>query len=146
MNELDLWDPFRHMQKLQRRLFDFGFPLSDFEFRETGLRSPLIDMRDLGNTIELVAELPGVKKEDISLDVSNDHVTIKAKTESKKEKESKNYYYHERSFSEFSRTIPIPSEVIPEKTTAEFKNGILKLNIPKKNPSKGKGSFKVKIK
>ncbi len=145
LNDIDFFDPFRQMNRMRRRMSGPGTPFLDFEFKETGLRSPLIDMRDAGKEIEVVAELPGIKKEDIEIDLNDKYLSIKGKSVGKVDTEKKNYYYKERSFEEFSRTVPLPAEVLPEKAEAEFKNGILKLSIPKRQSKEKPRGFKVKI-
>lgn len=148
MYELDEFDPFRELRRANRRLyrlFNFGFPA----WRgESGIREPLIDIVDKDDALEITAELPGVDKKDIKINVLEDSVALKAesKTEIEKKQEKKGYYFHERSYSSFSRVIPLPTEVIAEKTKANFKNGILTLILPKKYPTEKKPrGFEVKI-
>jgi len=106
-------------------MFNSGFLFPDYEFKETGLRSPHVNMHDFGKPIKIVAELPGFKDE----------------------KKNKNFYYRERSFEEFNHSVSIPDEVSPGKAEADFKNGMLNLKIPKVAHKKdGKGPLKAKIK
>jgi HSP20 family protein len=125
------------------------FPEVEMRFPKQLVREPLIDVIDQEKTIEVMAELPGVDKKDIEVNVNEDSVSLAAeqKQEVKQEQEQKGYYFHERSFQKFYRKIPLPAEVIPEKTNAEFKAGILKLTLQKKKPVvPEKAGFKVELK
>ncbi|MBN2067824.1 MAG: Hsp20/alpha crystallin family protein [Candidatus Diapherotrites archaeon] len=143
-NELDSWEPFRHMRHFRRRVFEL-FPMQDIF---SGIREPLVDVVDNGNSLQVIAELPGIDKKGLEVNVEDDSVDIKAelKQETKQEKKEEGYYCRERAYQSFYRKIPLPSEVMASKASAEFKNGVLTLNIPKKHPEpKGKG-VKVEIK
>lgn len=131
MDELDIWDPFEKLRRIEgrmRRLIEFP----EVEFK--GFREPLIDIVDKGNELRVVAELPGVEKKEIELDVNDQIISIKAKSsfETKESKEKEGYFYHERGTSSFFRSIPLPVQILPEKAVAEFKNSILTISLPKK--------------
>lgn len=145
MRELDFWDPFREMKRA-RRMLDNWFTNLPIEFKGTSIRQPLIDISDKGKELELVAELPGVKKEDIEVNIDEQSVEIRAKSETETKEEKKNYYFHERSYESFQRRMPLPVEVLPDKAEAEFKNGILTITIPKKEPEHEKKGFRVQVK
>ena len=144
VNEMDLFEPFRPMRKMQRRMFDlFAFPE-----QAEGFRQPLVDVVDRGKELLLTAELPGVDKKDIDVSIDEDSLAIRAESrqEKKEDREQEGYYFHERAFQGFFRKIPLPSEVVAGKIKAEFRNGILTVNLPKKHPLvRGKG-IKVEIK
>ncbi|MCS7250584.1 MAG: Hsp20/alpha crystallin family protein [candidate division WOR-3 bacterium] len=97
---------------------------------------PLIDMYEKGNDIIVEAEIPGLEKEDLSVTVSENSLTIKGEIKKEKEVKEKDYYLCERSYGSFSRTIELPTEVDSEKAKASYKNGILKITLPKKQPEK----------
>ncbi|MCX7837704.1 MAG: Hsp20/alpha crystallin family protein [candidate division WOR-3 bacterium] len=97
---------------------------------------PLIDMYEKGNDNIVEAEIPGLEKEDLSVSVSENSVTIKGEIKKEKEVKEKDYYLCERSYGSFSRTIELPTEVDSEKAKASYKNGILKITLPKKQPEK----------
>lgn len=100
-----------------------------------------VDVKDLGPSYELTAELPGFKKEDISLDYENSYLTIAAASEEQKEEKGKgeSYLHRERCFGSVSRSFYI-DDVDSAKIDAEFKNGVLKIELPKllKNEEKAK--------
>lgn len=144
MYELDEFDPFRHMKRVRKRMHSFfNFPETDFG---RASREPLIDIRDKNEELEVLAELPGVEKKDIKINVLEDSLVLNAESKAEEEEKKKGYYYHERSYNSFSRSIPLPEDVIPNKAKAEFKNGILTLTLSKKHPEKKKAEgYEVKI-
>ncbi len=137
-----IFDPFLEFERMRKRFEKL--------FREipamTGIREPLIDISVGDKTVKIVAELPGISKNDVELNVSEDEVEIKAERKSKKELEKKGYYKMERSYTGFYRLIPLPVEVIPQKTKAEFKDGILTITLQRAKPEKTKKGVKVEIK
>ena len=92
------------------------------------------DIRDMGNEIRLEADLPGVKKEDIKIDIENKFLTISAeRKEEKEEKDAKgNFLRRERSYGSFSRSFDI-SGIKTEDITARYEDGVLTLTLPKKD-------------
>lgn len=146
MDELDIWDPFKKIRK-QENLSKFFDSIPSFPKFDSMIRQPLIDIKDSGNSLKVTAELPGIKKENLDIDVTENQLTLKGKLESKKEERNpkKGYYFKERKFSSYFRSIPLPSEVFPDKAKAVFRDGILELTLPKKHQKKDK-SFKVKVK
>ncbi len=144
VNEMDLFEPFRPMRKMQRRMFDlFAFPE-----QAAGLREPLVDIVDKEKELLLTAELPGVDKKDIDVSIDDDSLAIRAESRQEKKEESREqgYYFHERAFQGFFRKIPLPAEVVAGKIKAEFKDGILTVNLPKKHPEVKGRRAKVEIK
>ena len=115
-------------------LFDiFNEPFfNDFPMQSFSSGKFKVDVKDNGNDYELTAELPGLKKEDISLDYTNGYLTISAqRNEEKNDTDDKgNYLRRERHFGSMSRSFYI-DDVDETKITAEFKDGILKIDLPK---------------
>jgi len=100
---------------------------------------PKVDILDHDNDIEVQAALPGVKKEDLDVSVTNQAITIRTSTkEEKKEEEKGKYFRREISRGEFQRTVSLPENVDGEQAKASFKDGILTINIPKTEKSKRK--------
>ncbi len=115
------------------RLLDLNMPtLPEISF-------PKVDILDHTDDIEVQAALPGVKKEDLEVSVTNQTITIRSSTkEEKKEEEKGKYFRREISRGEFQRTLSLPDNVDGEKAKASFKDGILKVTIPKTEKSKRK--------
>lgn len=142
MKDLDLWNA-RKWKDLWNLDLSMDFP----KMRLSNIRTPLVNVKDKGKVLEVTAELPGVEKKDIKINVFEDSVSIGAEQNIGKEQKEKSYYYKERSFQSFFRQVPLPSTVKPETAKAEYKNGILKIDLQKKSISKPKDkSFKPIVK
>ena len=119
-----------------RSLFDlFNEPFFNDNFpslNHFGTTSFKVDVKDTGDAYELTADLPGMKKEDITLHYENNYLTISAgKDESREEKDEKgNYIRRERSVGTMSRSFYIDN-IDEAKVTAEFKDGVLRVDMPK---------------
>ena len=113
------------------RLMDWNVPI--------GLEKsfPKVDVIEHDNEIEVQAALPGVKKEDLNVEINNQSISIRAATKEEKKEEGK-YFRREITRGEFQRTFSLPSDVDSENVKAEFKDGILKINIPKTEKTKRK--------
>lgn len=116
------YDPFRLFDEMERSFFK-GSELGDFR----------ADIRDTGDAYELEADLPGVKKEDIKVDLDNNYLTISAERHAEKDEKDKkgNYVRRERSYGSYSRSFDVTG-VQTEQITAEYTDGVLKLHLPKK--------------
>jgi HSP20 family protein len=149
MKKVRVYDPFDQLRLMQREMDEmfenfFSTPRRA-EITALGPRAPLSDIVDKGDSFELKAELPGMKKEDINIEVGENSVRVSAQRKAEKKDEKKNYYYHERTYSGYRRTFALPSEIDPEKVEAEYKDGILKLNMKKlKLPEPKRKHVKIK--
>jgi HSP20 family protein len=103
---------------------------------ELGVRAPPVDVYEEGGDIIVKAELPGMKKEEIAVDVTGDLVTLSGKKEKEEKVERKDYHRMERVTGAFTRTVRLPAEVVLEKVTATFKDGVLEVRGPKAVPAK----------
>ncbi|HSA74118.1 MAG TPA: Hsp20/alpha crystallin family protein [Nitrososphaeraceae archaeon] len=99
-------------------------------------RLPLCDMEDLGDKYEITLETPGIPKEKITIKAGIDYIDISGEQEKKTEEKRKNYLYNERSYSSLRRRIPVPEEIVPSKVDAKMENGVLRVEVPKKTPTK----------
>jgi len=127
------------------RFFEGGFPrgLMGFDrwpWPEWNSRFesklPAVDVIDRPDHILVRAEIPGVKKEDLDVSVSDNLVTIRATTKYEEEKEEGEYYRCEMRHGEYSRSVSLPAAVDSAEARANFKDGILELTLPKTAPSK----------
>ena len=112
---------------------------------DTGARMPYADIMDRGDAIVITAEMPGIPKENVEIEVDENGVEISGKVEQEVEDEDKGYYRRERAYSSFYRYIPLPEEIKPEDVRAKMKNGILEIVLPKKKPTKVEKRRKVKV-
>ena len=137
------WSPWREMTTLQNRINRFFdddfFPALRFD-KELGIGSwrPVVDIYDEGDTIVIKAELPGVDKKDIEVDLKDHVLTLKGERNYENEVKEDNYYRKERAFGRFNRSFTLPADVDPEKIKADFKDGVLKIDIPKPEEKKPK--------
>lgn len=92
---------------------------------------PPVDIFEDGESVVVKAEIPGIKKDDISVEVTQDAITISGKKSSEERVEQKDYFRVERSYGSFTRTLPLPMETMTEKARAAFKDGVLEVRIPK---------------
>jgi HSP20 family protein len=105
-------------------------------------RQPKVDLINRDEEVLLRAELPGVKKEDLEVSMTDNTVTIRASTRHEEEKEEGEYYRKEMSRGEFVRTVAIPDAIDEAKVSAAFKDGVLELRLPKLESAKPR-SIKV---
>ncbi|HLQ76085.1 MAG TPA: Hsp20/alpha crystallin family protein [Terriglobia bacterium] len=137
------WDPFRDLNILQERMnrvFEdvAGRGWKTDEPSATTSWSPAVDIYETDNEITVQAELPGVDRKDIALQLENNVLTLKGERRFEKETNQENYHRIERSYGGFSRAFTIPTSVDDDKIRADYKDGILKIALPKKEQVKAK--------
>ncbi|MFL6432826.1 MAG: Hsp20/alpha crystallin family protein, partial [Nitrososphaeraceae archaeon] len=110
----------------------------DDEDHEMIIRMPVFDMVDKEDRYELKVEIPGIEKEKIKVKATKDSLEISGEQSKEEESEDKRkrYVYNERSYNSFYRSIPIPEEIVSSKVRAKMSNGVLHIELPKKNPTK----------
>jgi HSP20 family protein len=136
------WEPFRDLVATQdrfNRLFNEAFSRA-FNEGETGARNwtPAVDIYESENNLVLKAELPGVDPKDVEARVEDGTLYLKGERKFEKEVKEENYHHVERSYGSFTRSFALPSSVDAEKVSAEYKDGILTLTMPKKEEAKPK--------
>jgi HSP20 family protein len=99
---------------------------------------PTADIFEEGNDVVVKAELPGMKKEDIDVKVTENLITISGEKKKEEKLEKKNYYRLERAYGSFKRLYSLPCEVQTDKANAHFKDGVLEIRIPKTEEAKKK--------
>ena len=105
---------------------------------------PVVDVMETDEDFQIRAELPGVEKEDVKLSVENGVLTISGHREQEKEEKGKRYHKIERAYGSFARSFTMPDVVDEQKVTAEFKNGVLTVRLPKSEKARPK-SIEVRI-
>jgi HSP20 family protein len=143
MANLVRYDPFRELMDMRRnwdrlfdeRLFDDNFfaPIS-----QNGHTAPLVDLYQTDQDVHVKAVLPGVKPEDVDIQVSGDTLTIRAETKHEEEKKEATYHLREQRYASYARSILLPAAVQADKAKAEVKDGILHLTLPKAEAAKAK--------
>jgi len=130
------WDPFRDLLTLQDRmdrLFEESLSRNRVfeESLASGVWSPAVDIYETNDEIVLKAELPGLKKEDVSIEITDNILVLTGERAFEKDIREENYHRIERSYGSFSRTFTLPTMVDRERVNAKFIDGILEVHIPK---------------
>jgi HSP20 family protein len=137
------WDPFDEIDRAFERMFRRRYRPLLAGRTTTEVARPLTDVIDGEDVIKVRLELPGVDKGDIEINATEDMLSVTAEKKREGEKEDEGYYLQERSYSSFRRVMRLPAEVDPDKTKAEYKDGVLEIQLSKK--TKEKKEHKVKI-
>ncbi len=140
---------FENLKNEMDRWFNETFPRnigqteSVFDDREM-LNFPAVDIQEKEDKYIVKAELPGMKKDDINVEFNNGRLVIRGEKKFEHEDKKKDFHRIESYYGSFHRSFEIPEEVKEEDIKAEYKNGILELSIPVKEPEKKK-TKKIKI-
>jgi HSP20 family protein len=125
--------------ELERMFDDFGFgrgwlgrALFSRPHRQGAVEtwSPQIELSQQYNELVVRADLPGLKKDDVNIDITDEAVTISGERKQEQESESAGVYRSERSYGSFYRTIPLPRGAISDQAKATFKDGVLEIRVP----------------
>jgi len=138
-------EPFRSIFADFDRMFDRF--LSDFAVEPlSAVRgfSPMIDLVEKDDRYVLTAELPGLDENEVEVTLNDNLLTIRGEKKEEREDSSGSYYYAERRYGSFERTVPLPAEVDADKVKAYFKKGLLTVELPKSERVL-KESRKIKI-
>jgi len=148
MKTLEIWNPFRELDEVQNRLSAFfgGFP----EFGKVPRRmfgngdkalpdwAPPMDISEDEKEYLVKADLPEMKKEDVKVIIENGVLSVSGERKSEKEEKKKKFHRIERSYGTFLRTFTLPEDADSAKIAAEFKDGVLKVHLPKSSAAKPK--------
>jgi len=135
------YDPFKELRNLERRMiknYDSG------EDAGIGAFSPQVNTREGEFAYHVDIDLPGVKKEDIKVDVKDGHLLISGERNFKEEVKEEDYYKVETSFGKFTRNFSLPEHVDIENITANSDNGVLEVTIPKLEEKTNIKSIEIK--
>jgi HSP20 family protein len=144
------WDPFKELDELENRLSTlFGrVPVRKEVGGEESLKlvdwAPLVDITEDDKEYLIKAELPEVKKEEVKVDVENGVLSLRGERKLEKEEKGKKYHRVERAYGSFLRSFSLPDDADASKVNAEFKDGVLKVHLPKGEKAKPK-TTEVKI-
>ncbi|HUL10660.1 MAG TPA: Hsp20/alpha crystallin family protein [Methylococcaceae bacterium] len=151
--EITPWRPFSDLSRFERDMerrfggfFErpwFGLKLPQ-RLGEIGFREPAIEVYEEKDDVVVKAEIPGIKKEELEVNITDDLLTTKGEKKKEEEVKEKGYYYSERSYGSFERSIQIPRAVHADKARAIFKDGILEIRLPKTEEAKRK-EVKLKV-
>ncbi|HEY7286389.1 MAG TPA: Hsp20/alpha crystallin family protein [Vicinamibacterales bacterium] len=139
-----LFEPFRMMDRFvdeMDRVFDdvFGGTLPAHRFGRSWLRpqsadagmwAPAVEVFHRNHELVVRAELPGLTRNDVKVDVTDDHITLQGERKHEHEEEKEGVFHSERSYGSFYRHIPLPAGTITDQAKATFKNGVLEITMP----------------
>lgn len=133
------FEPTRELANWNRRIKkffeDFDAPAIGFKW-DSNVFTPRVDVTEDNDNLYVEADLPGINKNEVKVSVTGDVLTISGERKSEQRDENKNYYRIERSSGSFSRSFTLPAEIDSEKISAEFKDGVLKVTMPKTEEAK----------
>jgi HSP20 family protein len=140
--------PFRSLQRLademDRMFDDFGLgrrwgQAPQWRGAASELWAPDIEVFQKDDQLVIKADLPGLSKDEVSVDITDDAVTIEGERKAEREEEREGYYRSERSYGSFCRVIPLPEGAIIDQAKASFRHGVLEVTLPAPPAAAGKG-------
>ncbi|HEY7535510.1 MAG TPA: Hsp20/alpha crystallin family protein [Thermodesulfobacteriota bacterium] len=138
---LDPWRDFGSLQGKINRMFDETmrtlYP-NEGEELEKGAWAPAVDIYEAEDSFVVSADLPGINKEDIQIDLKDNTLTLKGEKKFEQKVSKDNYIRVERTYGSFVRSFTLPQNVDADKIKAKYKEGVLELSIPKKEEAKPK--------
>jgi HSP20 family protein len=152
--EVTIWKPFteltpfREFERMRRdmdRLWDSfleGGPRKRSEGRGEWL--PSLDVSETKNELVVKAEVPGMDPKNIDISLSDGMLTIKGEKKQEREEKEADYHLVERSYGAFTRSVQLPTEIQSDRISASYKNGILKITLPKSEEARKK-EIKIKV-
>jgi HSP20 family protein len=141
-DDVDRWfDSFR--RSFEERFW--GSPLARLRGSDLDVRQPLVDLIDQGSEFVVRAELPGVAKEDVDVTVTADGIEVRARTDRSRQEKEKGYFYQERAYRAFERTLRFPEAVKADLASATLRDGVLEVRLPKVAPTPESKPVKVPV-
>ena len=149
MGMLTRWDPMQDIQEFEKRLSSWmGRAPMEKDGGKESMRlmewAPLVDISEDDKEYLIKADLPEVKKEDVKITVQDGVLAISGERKYEKEEKGKKYHRVERAFGRFERSFSVPEDAEEDKVSAEYKDGVLKVHLPKSAKSKPK-SREIKV-
>ena len=134
MSNLTRWEPAREMMTLREamdRLFDDAFTNSLSMRDGRSASTPAVDMYQTDDELVVRASLPGIKADEVQINITGDVLTLKGEVKHEEEKNDKTWHIREQRWGSFQRSVALPTNVVSDKAKAEFENGILIITLPK---------------
>lgn len=128
------FEPLRELESIHDRIQRYFDDFTNFGFSFTDNFNPRIDISEDEKSLNVIAEIPGIKKDNLKITLQDNILTIEGEKKKEEEIKDKNYYRSERVFGSFKRCFTLPTEVDSEKVDAKFEDGILKVSIKKLEP------------
>jgi len=131
-------DPFNLLRSQINRVFDDALDGGRWPVGDGSVFAPQLDVTDTDKEVKVCAELPGIEAKDLDVNVTDDMLTISGEKRSERSSDEKGRHWTERTYGSFERTIPLPAEVDGDKAKTEFKNGVLRITLPKRSDGKAR--------
>lgn len=131
---LEPWDTFRDMERMFREFFSSPMSLLTPPRWMRELRQdivPEVDLKETEKELVLTAGIPGVPKEELDIDVTQDRITISGERKHEEDRPDERYHIRQQSYGTFRVSYALPSEVKPEEVKATYKDGVLEVHMPK---------------
>ena len=138
MKALNRWRPLRSLARRDDLFEDLFREFFDTPETGAGPLEPAAEVAESDGDVIVKLEVPGVQKDQLHVSVTEDEVTVRGETRKETEEKKKSYYRQEIRYGAFQRTMPLPADVDPAKASAELKEGILKLTLPKAAQAKAR--------
>jgi HSP20 family protein len=136
------YDPFRDLRNLQEEVNRLFTGNAGRSFEDEGIArgswSPSVDIYENKDQIVLEAELPGMKREEFDLSIENNTLTLRGERQFEKKQETDNYHRVERAYGSFTRSFTLPNTVSGEGVTADYRNGVLRVVVPKREETRAR--------
>jgi HSP20 family protein len=133
------WDPFRDLIDITHDMDRFFEDYLSYRLRHPysyrGVWSPVVDMYETGDEIMVLAELPGMKKEDLIVEVEDNHLILRGERQFKRDVKNESYHRIERPHGEFFRALRLPAAIQKDQIKAEYREGVLSVILLKTEPS-----------
>jgi HSP20 family protein len=152
--ELTIWKPLKEVapfgdfERMRREMDHLWNSFFDLESRRKGDHPgdwfPTLDVSETKNEIVVKAEVPGMDPKEIDISLSDGVLSIRGERKQEKEEKEEDYHLVERSYGSFARSVSLPKEVKHDKISASYKNGVLKIVLPKSDEAKKK-EVKIKV-
>jgi HSP20 family protein len=152
LSPIDLWNtsPFelmrRFTEEMDRWFEDFGVPAWGARgAEEAAVWAPPVEVFERGGNLVVRADLPGLNKEDIKVEVTDDGLVIQGERKREHEEKGEGYYRSERSYGRFYRLIPLPDDINLDQVRAQFNNGVLEITAPVPESSKRRREIPINV-
>ena len=130
------WHPFAEWPFSGRFLRSLGDDLFPWPWARGGAVVPAMDVRENDQHYAVTVELPGVRREDVHVELEQGMLTIRGEKTSEREEKKEHCRYSERTYGSFSRSFPLPTDADADRLDASFKDGVLSLTIPRSEQAK----------
>jgi len=135
---LTRWSPWQELENMNRQLSHLLDDSHVGMSTETEQWAPRVDIRETDDALLVQAELPGIDKKDIHLEVKDGVLTLSGERRYEKEVKEENVHRVERAYGKFSRSFSLPTNVDADKVSANMKDGVLEVRLPKRESAKPK--------